>query len=94
MEGATTSQEVFIWAEADTLDTADVISKEHEACFAKQGVAMTGKSASQDGTVYGVPAQFMIVEATWSGNRTLLQYVLPGPGPVSKWKLIVPFKAQ
>jgi len=89
VQGSTKDEEVYIWAEAYTVDTIDTILKEHEAYFTKQGVAMTGKSTSQDGTVNGVPGQFMTIAATWNGKPTLLQYVLLDPGPTSKWKLIL-----
>ena len=89
LQAQTRDDEVYIWAEAYTEGSLDEVSQEHQKYYDDQGVVVTGKPQTKDGTVNGVPARFMNLPATWHGKKTILQYVFLDPGPNRKWKLML-----
>ena len=89
LQAQTRDDEVYIWAEAYTEGSLDEVSQEHQKYYDDQGVVVTGKPQTKDGTVNGVPARFLNLPATWQGKKTILQYVFLDPGPNRKWKLML-----
>jgi len=89
VQAQTKDDEVYVWAEAYNEGNLEEVSREHQKYYDEQGVVVTGKPQTKDGTVNGIAARFMNLPATWHGKPTVLQYVFLDPGPGKKWKLML-----